>query len=137
MRTDDLKIGYWYKTFRGLVELIETGGTLVGVTRMESDGTRFGVTIHTDDLNPATLDDLAVILVGRECWFVTSEVNQPGFCVLDMYSRYDGVMRCRTIGTTVPGWGTCGADYDIALALAAAVHAPVITREQWKELTDE
>jgi hypothetical protein len=133
MKTDDLKIGYWYKHIPderiGRVERFNSDGTPV-MYALAFDCEISSV--EPDRLNPATLDDLAVILAGRECWFITSGVNQSGFHVLDMYSRHNGIMKFRTIGTT-----TWGADYNIAIALAAAVNAPVITREQWKELTDE
>ncbi|MDD4984374.1 MAG: hypothetical protein PHQ43_01095 [Dehalococcoidales bacterium] len=98
MKPDDLKIGYWYKLRSEIVKLTEICGRGVICTSNGINGTGMKLT-HVHNLNPATLDDLAVTLGGVKCWFVSGD---PA--------------------------------YKIALALAAAANAPVITREQWNEI---
>ena len=125
MKPDDLKIGYLYKHIPderiGRVERFNSDGTPV-MYALAFDCEILSV--EPDRLQPATLDDLAIELGGVKCWFVRTETDGGGEISLTDSSR-NGVY-----------WSAVDNQLDIALAIAAAVNAPVITQEQWKELSD-
>jgi hypothetical protein len=132
MKPDELKIGYWYKLRSEIVKLTEICGRGVICTSNGINGTGMKLT-HVHNLNPATLDDLAVTLGGVKCWFVWGYYNDGITQRVELCHKNDEISAWAIDMTASAGIG----NLNIALALAAAVNAPPITREQWKELTDD
>ena len=127
MKPDELKAGWWamYCALANKpdVPVMITG--LFGKTATVKRLNGFHQEVPRGYLRPATLDDLAVTLGGVKCWFARTETDGGGEISLTDSSR-NGVY-----------WSAIDNQLGIALALAAAVNAPPITEEQWKELTND
>ena len=72
-------------------------------------------------VEPAALDDLAIKLAGKRCW-----VYYDGETV---FIKRDGHNTNWCVGSKIRD------DYDIALDMAKKLGAPIISRDQWTELT--
>jgi len=120
------KEGWLYKTWMGakigngtLMRACSINGTSHFESTRISGVPRICAYLLTRE--PATLDDLSIELAGKRCW-----VYYDGEAV---FIKRDGHNTNWCVGSKIRD------DYDIALDMAKKLGAPIISRDQWTELT--